>query len=528
MPDIVFGKYRLIAELGRGGMADVFLAVSTGPAGLGFNKLVVIKRLREHLASDPEFMSMLVDEARIAARLNHPNVIQMIDIGESEGGYFLAMEFLDGQPLNRIRTRARDKGRPLPERIEYSILVDVLAGLQHAHELRDYDGSRLQVVHRDVTPHNVFVTYDGQVKVVDFGIAKAVGRTTETQHGIVKGKATYMAPEQASASGVDRRADIFSVGVMLWEAAVGERMWKDAGDDHRIIRRLIRGDYQPSPRAVRPDVPAAIDAICRRALAHDAADRFATAAEFEAELVAYLDAGAARVPDRELGVHVSELFSREREETKRVIEEQLAQIATDVNLPLARFGTDPSLVSGSSSLGPASGRSGAVGFGSLPLSDRQFDPTASTVLANDAPRDALQSAPVTRRPRSLKLAALAAVGALALGVAVWAFVNRSAVQSETTASAGPAPQVVLTLRANPPETRFSVDDGPPLGNPYSATVPRDGAPHRIRASAPGYTTITETSTFADDVSLRLELAPEKGTDAGSARAPSTVPSHGQR
>src|SRR5262245_54107302 len=170
-----FGKYRLVAELGHGGMADVYLASLSGPQGLGFSKLVVIKRLRPNLIEDPEFVAMLIDEARIAARLNHPNVVQTIEVGQVGDQYFVAMEFLDGQPLHRIVYRIGKQRTGMSLEMQCGILVDVLAGLHHAHELADYDGSPLNVVHRDVTPHNVFVTFDGQVKLVDFGIAKAAG-----------------------------------------------------------------------------------------------------------------------------------------------------------------------------------------------------------------------------------------------------------------------------------------------------------------------------------------------------------------
>ena len=177
-----FGKYSLIAELGHGGMADVFLAVQQGQAG--FNKLVVIKRLRETFADDPEFVAMLLDEARLAARLNHPNVVQTNEVGQVGRHHFIAMEYLEGQPLHRINHRSAKKGG-VPLVYQARICADVLAGLHHAHELQEFDGTPLGVVHRDVTPHNIFLTYSGQVKVVDFGIAKAVGRSAETRTGVV-------------------------------------------------------------------------------------------------------------------------------------------------------------------------------------------------------------------------------------------------------------------------------------------------------------------------------------------------------
>ena len=231
-------KYRAIAELGRGGMAEVFLAVVHGRAG--FNKLVVLKRTLPDFSLEPEFVTMFLDEARLAARLNHPNVVQTYEVGQDGNRYFIAMEFLDGQPLNRV-LRVGKNGVALPQALYVRILADALAGLHHAHELTDFDGTKLQVVHRDVTPHNLFVTYDGHVKIVDFGIAKAAGAAQETRHSTIKGKIAYMPPEQASGGKIDRRADIFSVGVMLWEAVAGLRMWKGV-DQYAVVNRLACGD----------------------------------------------------------------------------------------------------------------------------------------------------------------------------------------------------------------------------------------------------------------------------------------------
>ena len=343
------GKYGLIAELGHGGMADVFLAMVGGPTGSGFTKLAVIKRLRQNLVEDPEFVAMLVDEARISARLNHPNVVQTIEVGVEGEEYYLAMEFLEGQPLHRIQRRAVKVGTPLPRDLEYLVIADTLAGLHHAHELADYDGSPLGIVHRDVTPQNVFVTYEGTVKVVDFGIAKAAGRASETRQGIVKGKVRYMSPEQAVGQGIDRRSDIFAAGLLLWGAATGQRFWKDT-DDLGIIQALVAGNFDPSPRSVDPKVPAEIDAMCRKALAADPADRYETAQEFHDDLEAFL-ADHIVTARRRLGQFVARLFEAERNELRGVIERA------------SRVGRDqPSVAvlmagSGSTSVAPAAGSS---------------------------------------------------------------------------------------------------------------------------------------------------------------------------
>ena len=312
------GKYRLIAELGHGGMAQVFLALARGPAG--FNKLAVIKQIREQLADDPEFLTMFLDEARLAARLNHPNVVQTNEVGEDGKRYFICMEYLEGQPLNRIIQRAgRESGIPIG--VHLRILCEALSGLHHAHELTDYDGTPLQVVHRDVTPHNVFVTYAGQVKVVDFGIAKALSQSAETKAGVLKGKVAYMAPEQARGDKVDRRADIFSVGVMMWEALAGRRMFKGL-TDVVIIQKIVNGQLQ-SPRSAKPDIDERLDAVCMKALAHNRDERYETAADFQAALEAALDETGDRSNLRDAGKLIQQHFEPERGRIKALVEAAL-------------------------------------------------------------------------------------------------------------------------------------------------------------------------------------------------------------
>jgi serine/threonine protein kinase len=337
------GSYRLIAELGHGGMADVFLAVVEGPAGSGFTKLAVIKKLRENLAEDPDFVAMLMDEARITARLSHPNVVQLFEVGQQNETYFLAIEYLEGQPLHRIGRRAKREQLDVPSELYYTIVSEVLAGLHHAHELADYNGTPLQVVHRDVTPHNVFVTYDGAVKVVDFGIAKAMGRATETQQGVVKGKVPYMSPEQVTGGHVDRRTDIFAVGVILWNAATGSKLWANL-DEFGIVRALCTGRYEASPRAVCPDVPDAIDAICRKALAFRPEDRYETAAEMRADLEAFL--GQASIGARKrLESTMKHLFAPERAKLRAVLEAaSLTSVASVNAFTAGATGDEPTTV----------------------------------------------------------------------------------------------------------------------------------------------------------------------------------------
>ena len=307
-------------------MADVYLAIVNGPSGSGFTKLAVVKRLRPNLVEEPEFVAMLVDEARISARLNHPNVVQTHEVGIEGEEYYLAMEFLDGQPLHRIQRRAARAGMCMPRGLQYLVVVDTVAGLHHAHELADYDGSPLGIVHRDINPQNVFVTYEGLVKIVDFGIAKAAGRAAETKAGIVKGKVRYMSPEQAMGHAIDRRCDVFAAGLLLWEAATGRHFWENQ-DELTILQALITGNYDASPRSIDKTVPLTIDAICRKALAFNRDDRHASASELGEELETFLadEITAAR---RQLGPFVAALFDKERKRVRSVIE-QASRIALD-------------------------------------------------------------------------------------------------------------------------------------------------------------------------------------------------------
>jgi serine/threonine protein kinase len=335
------GKYCLIAGLGRGGMATVHLAVVRGPAC--FNKLVVIKQIHQQYADDLEVLGMFLDEAKLAARLSHPNVVQTNEVGQEGETHFLMMEYLDGQPLNRITQRLAKRGG-LPLHMHLQVIVDLLGGLHYAHELTDYDGTPLGVVHRDITPQNIFVTYDGVVKIVDFGIAKARHALTQTRVGIIKGKIAYMAPEQARSDDVDRRADVFAVGVMLWEAATGVRPWKGV-TEITLLRNLLAGQF-PSARSVKPEIPEALDAIISRALAPDREDRYATAADLQAALEAYLLTTGERPQPRELGKLISTHFAVERTRIKAIIEEQLQSygsmpVGASATLPIIDHTTLP-------------------------------------------------------------------------------------------------------------------------------------------------------------------------------------------
>ncbi|MFK7989826.1 MAG: protein kinase [Sandaracinaceae bacterium] len=279
-----FGKYTLIGKLGHGGMAEVNLAVSEGKGG--FRKLVVIKRLHRHLAMEDGFVDMFLDEARLAARLNHPHCVQTNEVGEWSDNHFLAMEYLDGQGLERLLRMAGSKEEDIPFGLCARIISDALDGLAYAHELTDFDGTPLSVVHRDVSPQNIFVTYNGMVKLLDFGIAKAATHVVETKTGVIKGKYAYIAPEQALGQDVDQRSDIWSMGVVLWEVLTGRRLFKSV-NELATLHETLKGEVK-LPSVFRPDMPTELDTICMRALTRDPEQRYQTAQDMKDDLDRYL------------------------------------------------------------------------------------------------------------------------------------------------------------------------------------------------------------------------------------------------
>ncbi|MEZ4392591.1 MAG: serine/threonine-protein kinase [Polyangiales bacterium] len=267
---IQFGRYTVLARLGSGGMAEVLLAMFRGDHG--FQKLVVLKRMHAQLASDEHFVRMFLDEARLAARLNHPNVVGTSEVGEVEGVYFLAMEYLEGLSFDRVARHFFSDHQSIPLGFLLRVMCDILEGLHHAHELRDYDGTPLLVVHRDVTPSNIFVTVDGVAKVLDFGIAKAAMQDEATRTGTLKGKLSYMAPEQFYPEPIDRRADLWALGVVLWEMCTGRRLFKGA-NDAATYRNIVSAEVPPLSR-YREDAPASLDAVIAGALERDRERRY--------------------------------------------------------------------------------------------------------------------------------------------------------------------------------------------------------------------------------------------------------------
>ena len=269
------GRYEMLTPLGHGGMASVYLVRRLGSAG--FERLAAMKVLHRGLCDDQEFVEMFLDEARVAARLHHPNTAAIIDLGSNGLQPYMVMDYIEGDTLDAVQRAASAVRRAVPVGIALRIALDALAGLDAAHNLEGPDGAPLGLIHRDVSPHNLLVGVDGVARLVDFGIARATSRRGVTAVGVIKGNVPFMAPEQLRGYGVDRRADIFSMGVTLWETLSLRRCFPTR--EGSPLSRMAREDYRPLAE-VAPKVPAALDAICRKALAFDPDDRFESAAAF--------------------------------------------------------------------------------------------------------------------------------------------------------------------------------------------------------------------------------------------------------
>jgi len=435
-------SYRPLLELGEGGMARIVLALATGPGG--FNKLVVLKVMRTGQDST-EIRRLLLAEARLSARLNHPNVVQVQEVVEAEDAPYIVMEYLDGRPLSALRV-----GDAFTPGMLMTVIAETLVGLQYAHELHDFDGTPLHIVHRDVSPHNVFVTYDGVVKVLDFGIAKMMRYdTAKTETGEVKGKLMYMPPEQLLGEKLDRRADIFAVGCMLWEAATGARMWANVSQAN-LMHRLISGDI-PRPSEIGPVDPE-LERIILRATAASPEDRYETALAMQQELDAYLQSTGQRAVLRDIGATLAEVYKSDRQERARSIKEAL------------RHNSVP------------------------PPPNNQVDLKTSSQTALESPRN--------KRVTWL-LALLLALGVIILLFALRALRSTGPVANQPVTSASvlaPAPSVIIVDAPHPtPSERAAAPSSEP--EPTASVHAKPGAPN-LNPSASRHASPTGTAAAA--------------------------------
>jgi serine/threonine-protein kinase len=537
------GPYQLLAKIGEGGISTVHLGKMDGPAG--FTKLAAVKELHPDLNASSKMRALFIHEMRLAARLAHPNVVHAYGANEDSGRLYLAMEYLDGQPWSRIRRVLRARGT-LPSDLHLKVLAEVLAGLHYAHELREYNGSPLQVVHCDVSPQNVFVTYEGLVKVVDFGVARAVFRGDTASRAAVGGKLAYIAPEQLRGPGFDRRADIFSVGVMLWEAVTGRRFAQTKDGDE--TRRRRESGIEPRVRAIAPDAPAALVEICDRALALDPSDRFATAAEFREALLGYLEEDMRDVDRLRLDVLVSDAFKDERAQIHGILDRYLRQ-PSSVTSSMERLIPQPAedaaeLEQNAVATQPLPPR--------LPRKELQSPVEAwlSEKLGPSLVREAREM--LSRMLQRWRLV-LSLVGAafLVLGLSIASIVSgpesdaHASTNPASTASAptrhtvSPAPHpnnttpatnlathptenaervpgtIRLSIAAYPKSARLYLDGVPLAENPYTARLRADPQVHIIRAGFGDRRSQTRVIAFDRDLVVSFDLEAISNARAGS-------------
>ncbi len=529
------GKYNLIASLAEGGMAKVYLGLMAGPAG--FNKLLVIKVLNrdDAEAATEDNVQLFWDEARLAARVVHPNIVHTYEVGEVDGRYFLAMEYLDGQSFRTLQARMVAVGLAPCE--ELRIISETARGLHYAHELADYKGEPLGVVHRDVSPQNVFITYDGQVKLLDFGIAKTYDAGHKTQVGVIKGKLDYIAPEQLSGDNVDHRADIFALGIMLWEAVTGQRFagGRKIAEVSKIHARLVGSEAKV--RALKPDVAEELAVVIDRAIALDPAQRWPDAGAFADALDAYIASTGHRPSAKSLSESMNSLFAEERRTMHKLIDQQIE----------ARSNRPPS---GSTGNLPHLGVSNTI--------------TPSGVRGNrDLEISAAQSIPVLLQPKAAQPRSLIGV-AIVLAVAalvalVWLVPrreldqranaaapitdNRAARNTEAVGvqgatkqepSAGEAtrddtikPTVLIGVKTWPSDARVTLD-GAEVPVPFSGEFRRGTALHHLEATARGYQPYKKLIDYSQDQTIKIVLQPQPrvrrgGGGGGGSRAESESP-----
>ncbi|MFO0737839.1 MAG: serine/threonine-protein kinase [Labilithrix sp.] len=477
------GRYELHGAIARGGMATVYVARMSGAAG--FARTVAIKRLHPHLAADATFSAMFVDEARLAARIRHPNVIDTLDVVADNGELFLVMDFVLGETLAKLVRATSQRGIHMPAPVVSSILVGALEGLHAAHEATSERGEPLGIVHRDISPQNILVARDGVARVLDFGVAKAAGRVQETEGGELKGKLAYMAPEQLTRKEIDRRCDVFAMGVVLWEALTSKRLF--AGDDAAGTLYAVMNQVVTPPSTIVPGLPPAVDEVVLKALERDVTKRWATAQE----MALALEAAVPPAPTRHAGKWVEELAAdalKIRADIVRAIDG-----ATSGNVPVSPPADDPT-GSGAQQLSAANmPPPGAESWRHMPAS-APHQPGYSGVSSVTHASGVSQASSMSRvtphghlvpnPPPQGQSVKLAIIGGLFASIAIIGIVMTAvALSARSKASANPVASSasVTTVAATPPAA--TTPPAPSVSAAEPVAVPDAGAP-AVSASAP--------------------------------------------
>ena len=490
----VIGHYSRFALLGRiafGGMAEIFLARESSATGA--SRHLVIKRILPHVADDEGFVTMFLDEARLAIRLQHPNICPIYEFGEAAGTWFIAMEWVNGVPLGKLIRKARATGGvPIP--VTVRVLAQISEALHYAHRARDENGQPLGIVHRDVSPQNIMISYSGSVKLLDFGVAKASSHSTKTQAGIVKGKLAYMAPEQCRGEEIDARADVFALGVCLFEALTGRPLYHRTTEFETL--KAVMDDPVPSVRSFKPDIPADLDAIVQRALAKSVDDRWQSAGELQEALEQWLTDHREMMNAARTGAYLESLYAEEIARGPSVNATTLTQTVRRDSLP---------------AVSASAPNARAAGVGPIAYTPQPFTPSpvASQAQVETGKVERRSRAPRKKSVLPVVLGVVVLLG-IVLGVggafAAWAFTHDDVEQpiaatppnTATGASLGQAPvprdglAEAPLVGAEPPNAYDYLpngDDDPPVGAlppgveapPAAAGDPTPREPARPRA-----------------------------------------------
>ena len=456
------GRYEMLAQLASGGMATVYVARAQGVAG--FERLVAIKVLHPHLAHDDEFISMFLDEARLAARIRHPNVVPTLDISDSQGdGYFLVMEYIEGDHLGALLREAARGSARLPVPVVLRVIIDALEGLAAAHTLKDGDGKPLVIVHRDISPHNILLGSDGVARITDFGVAKAEVRLSSTRDGQFKGKLAYMAPEQASNGTADQRSDLFSMAIVLWESLTGRRLFR-ADNNGELLNRLLNAPI-PMPSEFVPEV-AALDPVLKKALSREPSERYQSAAEFIDGLETIASSAFGLASPRSVAKSVREWLGAK-------IDNEATRIRTSID----SLGRSSVSSSGEiprpegSALTPVT-KTGLLPSGQTPSAVRPIKPEDATVGATPRTIAAQEEAEAAKSPsRTPLLIGIAVLLLLVLLLGGWAlFGGRGTTAVATTPPPSSALAPTTTVAIVPPTSVVEVPPSSVVAAPPTSTL----------------------------------------------------------
>jgi serine/threonine-protein kinase len=484
MGKVLAGRYEILKPLAAGGMAMVHLGRALGVGG--FERLVAIKLMHHHIAAEPEFVTMFLDEARLAARIRHPNVVPTLDVQESPDGLFLIMEYIEGASLHQILRTLGQRPGAVPLGVVLRVMLDMLAGLHCAHELLDDEGVPLSLVHRDVSPANVLLGTDGVARITDFGVARAEARLSSTRGGQLKGKLPYMPPEQLMNDAIDRRADVYAAGALMWEVLIGRRLFQADSDGATL--NLIMAGPSATPRQIDPTIPEAIDQACMRALDKRREGRYASAADFSEALEQAAHASGVTIAS----ARVVAAFVESSGAFRKMHPKELAALKKGIVEPAPATPSGPGSASGARS-GPAAEQPKSA-------------PTAPSQVTSAGSAISTPSVPERSRRYGFGVVIAVALG-VAGGIFLWRNLGGTPSAQVATASEGAAPSSTskpaeptaaapsATAESAAPASATSVDASASAEASASAAVKAAGTPARVPGGgSPGGRRPAGTST----------------------------------